>query len=112
MTLWCPRQHRVFFNNKHYAREHVREHAQICMPITRSTDGESLAVLVSNLINQFGLGSKIFSITSDSGTNLARCKAILENIFDNTGVFDLGKTMFVMEGLSHVKHSRVVKNIL
>ena len=30
------------------------------------------------------------------------CKEILESNFDNTGVFDLGKPMFVMECLAHV----------
>ena len=37
----------------HYTRDHVREHAHIGMPIKKSTDGESLAVPVGNVINQF-----------------------------------------------------------
>ena len=37
----------------------------------------------------------------DVGTNLARYKAILESNFNNTGVFDLGKPMFVMGFLAH-----------
>ena len=40
----------------HYTRENIREHAHIRMPITASTYGESVEVLVSNLINQFSLG--------------------------------------------------------
>ena len=32
-------------------------------------------------------------------------QAILERKFDNTGVFDLGNTMFVMECLSHVLYN-------
>ena len=73
----------------HYTRDHVREHDPIGMHITTSTDGESLAVTVGNIINQFNLGSKIAGITSDGGTNLETCKAILEITFDNSGVFDL-----------------------
>ena len=73
----------------HYTCDHVREHVQIGMPITTSTYGESLAVLVGNVINQFNLVSKLFGITNDGGTKLAICKAILESNFDNTGVFDL-----------------------
>ena len=72
------------------------------MPITASTDGGILAVLVSNVINQFSLGLKLVGITSDGRTNLARCKAILESNFDKMGVFDLVKTMFVTECLANV----------
>ena len=72
-----------------YTPEHVRENAHISIPITTSNNGDSLAVPVSNVINQFSLGSKLVGITSDGGTNLARCKAILESFFDNTGLFDL-----------------------
>ena len=39
---------------------------------------------------------------SYGGTNLEICKEILESNFDNTGVFDLEKPMFVMECLDHV----------
>ena len=67
-----------------------------------NTDGESLAVPVSNVINQFSLGMKVVVITSDGGTNLAICKAILESTFDNTVLFDLVKLMFVMGFLSPV----------
>ena len=80
----------------------VKDNSHIGMPITTSTDGESLVFLVGNVINQFSLGLKLVVITSDVGTNLARCKAILDSTFDNTGVLDLGKPMFVMECLSHV----------
>ena len=31
-----------------------------------------------------------------------KCKEILESNFDNTGVFDLGEPMFLMECLAHV----------
>ena len=82
---------------ENYTCDHVRDNYHIGMPITTSTDGESLAVTVGNIINQFNLGLKIVGITSDDGTNLAACKAILEITFDNTGVFDLEKTIFVME---------------
>ena len=85
----------------HYTREHFKEHAHIRIPITTSTDVDSLAVTFGNAINQFSLGSKLFGITSDGGTNLATCKAILEINFDNTGVFDLENTMFVIECLDH-----------
>ena len=79
----------------HYTYEHVRDHAPIRIPITTSTDGETLTVTVINVINQFSLGYKILGITSDGGTNLARCKAVLESTFDNMGFFDLGKPIFV-----------------
>ena len=72
------------------------------MTITTSTDGEIIAVLVSNVINQFSLESKLVGITSEVGTKLVRCKAILESIFYNTRVFDLRKTMFLMGFLDHV----------
>ena len=68
---------------------HAREHDPIGMPIITSTDGDSLLVPVRNLINQFNLGSKLVGISSDDGTNLERCKAVLEINFDNTGLFDL-----------------------
>ena len=67
------------------------------MPIKTSTDGDIIAVLVSNVINQFSLRSKLVVITSNGGTNLSIFKAILEINFDNTGVFDLGNPIFVME---------------
>ena len=40
------------------------------MPRTPSTDGEIIAVLVSNIINKFSLESKLVGIISDGGTNL------------------------------------------
>ena len=73
----------------HYTHGHVKEHDHIKMPITTSTDGESVAVPFGNVVNQFNLGSKLVSITSYFRTNLATYKAILESNFDNTGVFDL-----------------------
>ena len=72
------------------------------MLITTSTDGDSIEVSVGNVINHFNLEYKRVGITSDRGTNLARCKAILESTFDNTRVFDLEKPMFVMDCLAHV----------
>ena len=86
----------------HYTNDNIREHYNIRMPITTSTDGDSLAVTVSNIINQFSMGSKLVVINSDGGTNLARFKSILESTFDNTGVFDLVKPMFVIYCLSLV----------
>ena len=86
----------------HYTREHFKEYAHIGMPITTSTDGKSLEVTLDNVTNQFNLGSKLVGITSDGGTNLAICKAILESTSDNTGVFDLVNPMFMMKCLSHV----------
>ena len=62
----------------HNTRGHLREHSNIEMPITTSTDGESLSVMVGKVINQISLGSKIVGIPSYCRTNLARCKAILE----------------------------------
>ena len=47
-------------------------------------------------------GEKLFVIMRDVGTNLARCKEILDSNFENTGFFDLGKPMFVMERLAYV----------
>ena len=85
-----------------YTRDHVREYANIRMPITKSTDGDSLAVTIGNLINQFKLGSKLVGITSDGRTNLVTCKAILKSTFDNMGVIDLENPMFVIECLAHV----------
>ena len=87
---------------EHYTRDHVRDNDHISIYITPSTDGESLAVPVSNVINQFNLGSKLVGITSDGGTNLATFKAILESTFENTGVFDLENSVFVMDCLAHV----------
>ena len=66
----------IFSMVENYTCEHVKEHAHTGMPITTSNDGDSIAVLVSNVINQFSLGSKIVGITSDGGTNLTRCKVI------------------------------------
>ena len=96
------KKNRDFSMMNYYTCEHVGEHYNINMPIIRSNDGESLSVMVSNVINQFSAGSKIVGITSDSGTNLAICKAILESTFEIMGVFDLVKPMFVMECLTHV----------
>ena len=86
----------------YYTREHVRESFRIGIPITKSTYSESLAVPVSNVIKQFSLGSKVLGMNSDGGTNLARFMAILESNFDNIGVNDLVKPMFVMDFLAHV----------
>ena len=60
----------------HYTREHVRENAHIRIPIITSTDGESLVVLVSNVIKTVQFRVKLFGITSDGETNLAICKSI------------------------------------
>ena len=81
----------------HHRRDHVRDHSHIGMPIATSTDGEILAVLFGNVINQFNLGSKLLGITSDGRTNLVTCKTILESNFDNMGLFDLENPMFVMD---------------
>ena len=66
------------------------------MPITTSTGGDILAALVCDVINRFNLGSKLVGITSDGGTSLAICKAVLESNFNNMEVFDLEKPIFVM----------------
>ena len=87
---------------ENYTRDHFRDHAQIRMPITTSTDGESFAVPVINLINQFSLVSKLVGITSYGVNNLARCKFILKSSFYNTGVFDLVKPMFVINCHAYV----------
>ena len=87
---------------ENYTREHIREYDNIGMPITTSTGGETLEVPVIPVINQCSLGLKLFCITIDGRTNLARCKAILESTFDNTGVFDLGIPLFVIECLAHL----------
>ena len=86
----------IFLMTEHYTRDHAGEHAHTGMPITTSTNGESISVTVLNVINNFSLGSKLIDVTIDDGTNLERFKAILESNFDNTGVFDLGNPMFVI----------------
>ena len=73
------------------------------MPITTSIDDESLSVPVCSVINQFSLGTKWVGTTNYGGTNLVICKEILESKFEKTGVFDLGKPMFVMEYLAYVR---------
>ena len=76
--LWMSKTtQEIFSMTEHYTREYARGRDNIGMPITTSTDGESLAGPVSNVINQFSLGSKLVGITSDGETNLAICKAIL-----------------------------------
>ena len=93
--LWMSKTtQNIFSMTAHFICENVREHAHIGMPITILTDGESLAVPVGNMINQFSVGSKPVDITSYGGTNLEIYKRILESTFDNTGVFDLGKPFF------------------
>ena len=82
------------------------------MPITTYTYGDILAVPVSNVINKFSLGTKLVRITGGVRTNLAICKAILGSNFDNTGVFDLVKPMFVMELLSHVLDNACKEGVL
>ena len=92
----------IFLMIAYYTRDRFREHARIGMPITTSTDCESLVVLVGNLINQLNLGSKMVCISNDGRTNLARCRDILESTFENTGVFDSENPMYVMECLADV----------
>ena len=41
-------------------------------------------------------------MTSDGGTNLSRCKVVLDSNLYNKGVFELEKPMFVMECLADV----------
>ena len=55
----------------YYTSDHVREHNHTGIPITTSTDGDGIAVLVGYVINQFSLVSKLVGITSDGGTNPA-----------------------------------------
>ena len=83
ITFGFTRLHRIFSITAHYTRDYVREHAYICMTIKKSTYSKNLAVPVGNLINQFNLGLKLVGITSDGGTNLVMCKAILESNFEN-----------------------------
>ena len=64
-----------------YTLENIREHDHIRIPITISTDGDSILVPVSNVINHFSLGLRLVDITSDGGTNMSICKAILESSF-------------------------------
>ena len=92
----------IFSMTEHCTRDHVRNNSHIGMPIKTSTDGKSLTVPVGNVIKQFSLGSKVLGMNSDGGTNLARFMAILESNFDNIGVNDLVKPMFVMDFLAHV----------
>ena len=61
------------------------------MPITIFTGGDSLALPLSSVINQFSLVTNLVGITSNEGTNLERYKEILESNFDNRGVL-LGET--------------------
>ena len=56
---------------------------------------------VSTVTNQFSLGKQLVGTTIDGGTKLKRRKATLEGNFENTGVFELGKPMFVMYSLVH-----------
>ena len=86
-----------FSMTAHYTCVDVSDNAHIGVTLTSSTDGDSLEVLLSDVINQFSLGSKIVHIPSDGGPNLARCKAISESTFDNMGVFDLGIPLFVID---------------
>ena len=60
------------------------------MPITTFTDGEILTLPVGSVIKQFSLGTMLVGITSDGLNNLARCKAILEIIFDKIGFLTWG----------------------
>ena len=60
----------------HYKREHVRDNAHTRITIITSTDGESIIVLVSNVIKTVQFRVKLFGITSDGETNLAICKSI------------------------------------
>ena len=85
-----------------FTRSRVKDHTHSGVPITTSIYGQNIVFPVSSVINQFILGPKLFGIESDGGTNLARCKAMLESNFDIAGVFDLGKLMFVMECLPYV----------
>ena len=101
--LWMSKViQEIFSMMAHYTVDHVRDHAHTRMPITTSNYGESLAVPVGNVINQFNLVSKLVGIASNSENNLARCKDILESTFDNTEVFDLERPIFVMECLAYV----------
>ena len=69
---------------EHYTQENVREHSHIGMPITTSTYGNSPAVPVRNVSNQFIMVSKLVGTTSYGENNLAICNAILEVNLDNT----------------------------
>ena len=71
------------------------------MPIITLTDGESLVVLVGDVINQFNFGSKLVGITSEGVTNLERFKAILDSTSENTGGFDL-KIIWLLWSALHV----------
>ena len=102
MTSGCQIQHNIFSMTAHLTRSNVREHAHISMPTTTSTDTVSISFPVSSVIKHFILGKKLVGLTSDGKTNLVIYKAILESNFDNTGVFDSGKPMFMMKCLAHV----------
>ena len=108
-ALWISNTTQESFSmTAHYTRDHVRDHANIIIPIKTSTDG----VMVGNVINQFNIGYKLVSITRDGGTNLATCKAILESTFDNMGVFDLENPMFVMDCLAPVLYNTCKEGVM
>ena len=91
----------------HFTRSHVKEHAHIGIPITTPTYNESLAVPVSSIMNQFSyepvqFGKLLVGITSDDGPTWRDANQFWKVTLTNTVDFDLGKSIFVMERISHV----------
>ena len=69
---------------------------------TTATDGVSLSLSVMEVMDNFGLESKIVGITSDGGGNIQVCREALESKYTNDSVFSPPKPLFTMERLAHI----------
>ena len=69
--LWVSRQTEESFSlTAHYCKCPERNNTIIGIPSTTDTDGVSMSLSVMEVVDNFGLDSKIVGIKSDGGDNL------------------------------------------
>ena len=79
-----------------------RKNTHIGMSSTTATDGVSLSLSVMEMVENFGLETKIVGIMSDGGGNIRVCREALESKYTNDSVFTPPKPLFNMECLAHI----------
>ena len=77
----------IFSLTAHYFTVWERKSTHIEMPSTTGTGGVSLSFSVMEVVENFGLESKIVVINSDGGGNHWVCREALESKYTNDSVF-------------------------
>ena len=92
----------IFSLTAHYCIGQEIKNTYIGVPSITATDVVYLSLSVMEVVENFGLVTKIVAITSDGGGNLRVCREALESKYTNDSVFPPPKPLFTMECLAHI----------